>query len=390
MTAADTLPGPRLTDPAALNDQIAERFHRHFAAGGSRRQPAAGIVSKVDPSVRFIGSAISVLKSMLQTGAIPRHGAHVVQPAIRTQNLRVLPEPDAHPRWGSYFRALGTLAGPDGLHRTVVDVWRFLHDALGIAEHRLVARAHSADRDIVAALAATCPAESLELQGQPLAAYRHRYGLDAVAGRNCNLAIRGPNGDPVDIGNVVVIEGPSGVLGVEFASGVSTLLAGIHGLVHPHQAGAIASAMPVDSWNDVRLADAVATTTAMFIDGLRPGGRGRRRTMRGYLACLDQLRLEAGWAAGDVARVAAEFARREFGSAGGVDAFLIACLSGKERDVPEPDFRRRLPSVRHHLDALHPRHTPVDRLPARVEVPLGPRPVLPASTGHEWHQRAGS
>lgn len=386
------LPWPCLEDPAGANDQVVDGFHRHFAERGSRWQPPAGIVSDVDPTVRFIGSAISVFKPLLLSGAIPPAGVHIVQPAIRTQNLKVLLDPGARPPWASYFRALGTLAGPGALARTVGDAWQFLRATLGITEDRLVAHAHSTDEDIVAALAAACPAASVELDRLPATAYRHRYGLDRIGGRNCNLAIRQRGGETLDVGNVVVIEGPSGVLGVEFASGVSTLLARIHGLVHPNQAGTIASAMPVSSWRDVRLADAIATTSAMFVAGLRPGARGRRRTMRGYVECVDRLRLQARWSADRVVDVAAEFTRREFGSANGVGDFLagwlttdpeataVATTVRKERDVPgeahrsgtrpgpeasrRTHLRRRLPSIGNHLDPLHPRHPPLDRLPS--------------------------
>lgn len=392
--------------PRECHDRITDAFREHFARCGSEPETAVDPLSRIDPTVRFVGSAISVLKPRLLSGTIPDTGVHLVQPAIRTRNLALLPDPGARPRWASYFRALGTLRRPDELEQTLVEVRRFLHEALAVPGERLVVRVQSADRDIVKAVTAAWPARSVEFDGQPPAAYRHRYGLADVAGRNCNVAIRVATGEPLDIGNVVVIEGSAGPLGVEFASGVSTLGARIHDRLHPHQAGPIAAAMPVAGWADVRLADALTTTVAMFRAGLRPGGRGRRRTMRGYVGCLEQLRCEAGWSTEDVARVAAAFATAEFGSDGGAGDFLAGCLTTqrKESDAPgeadrdgrrgrtgpgrEPDLRRGLPPLGDHADALHPRYPSLDRLPAGIEVPLGARAVLPASPGHERYQRA--
>ena len=286
---------------------LTDSFLRFFTARGLESVAPVAVTSGVDPSVRFVGSTISVLKPHIAEP--PRPGLCLAQPAMRTQNLaRLITDPEPL-EWSSTFLALGTLSPPDQLGWTLEQARTWLTESVGADAEDLMIRADSRDEDLIAAvLGSGWP--QLELDGYEARRYRHRFGLEGIGGRNVNLAVR--RGDRLDdIANVILIEADGAPVAVEFAIGVSACLARLDGLDHPLQASPVADVLPTSTERQRRLADAVAAIALLTGEGLRPVSRGRGGILRRYLHAVgallpDDTSLEvageaASWLAGDQA-----------------------------------------------------------------------------------------
>lgn len=262
---------------------LVRSFRTTFQDLGFVEQRPASIVSRVDPTVRFIGAAISTLKPMLLSDGAPSPGAFLVQPALRTRCLSELADRGSRYGWSSYFLAFGALAPPGEITSLAAAVNRFLFDALPISRDRLVLRASSHDADLINVAAAF---GAPEIDGYHQANYRHRFGVDGVRGRNFNYAIL-TNGAPRDVGNLILIEREGTPIGAEAAFGASVLLAHSLELPHPAMASPLADHLEVESWDQIKCVNALEACVVLGAEGLRPTGRGRGRTFRTYLEALE-------------------------------------------------------------------------------------------------------
>lgn len=68
-------------------ERITEQFTEQFQEVGYKRHDPVDITSGVDPSVRFIGAPISVLKPFLGVEETLDEGIFLVQNCIRTHNV---------------------------------------------------------------------------------------------------------------------------------------------------------------------------------------------------------------------------------------------------------------------------------------------------------------
>jgi hypothetical protein len=267
-------------------DELSSAFLEFFEGEGLRSVEPVGVTSGIDPSVRFVGSTISVLKPHLTSPPAP--GLCLAQPALRTQNLgRLLADP-APLLWSSVFQALGTLAPHHLLEWTLDRALTWLSGHVGAPLDRLVLRADSSDRDLLAAVRQAGWSE-IELDGYEPFRYRHVYGVDGVTGRNVNMALRHSDGRLRDFANVIVVAADDVPVAVEFAIGTSAFLANREGLDHPLQASPVADVLPTSTDPERRLADAVSAAALLLAEGLRPVSRGRSGILRRYLLAVAAL-----------------------------------------------------------------------------------------------------
>ena len=94
-------------------DWIVNNFKEHFSSLGYKEETPVPISSGFDPSVRFIGSPISVFKPYLVKEQVPHPGVFMRQDCIRTKNLDRLLDDDFLPAWGSYFPNMGAITPPE-------------------------------------------------------------------------------------------------------------------------------------------------------------------------------------------------------------------------------------------------------------------------------------
>jgi hypothetical protein len=309
---------------------VAASFVAHGTAAGMRAMPAVPVTSRVDPTVRFVGSTISVLKPEL--AALPERGLCLAQTALRTQNLARLTDDPEPLTWSSTFVALGTLARASQLTTTAAVARSWLVDVVGMPAARLVVRAASYDRDLIAGMRAA-GWDQFELDGCAPLHFRHRFGIPDTGGRNVNIAVCAMDGGLDDIGNVIVLERGGSRIAVEFAMGVSALLARGCGLAHPLQASPVADVWPTGTDQERRVADALSVVALLASERVRPVNRGRGGILLRYMKTLVAL-LPPEVDLASISRAAAELAGPDTIAAPLIDRLTTLARSPQRETAP--------------------------------------------------------
>ena len=300
---------------AAMRDGIRNKFSEFFNAKGFSRIEPGKMIPEDDESVLFTGSTISTFKPYLRAGNIPDNGLFMIQSCLRTQNTGILKNRNKQPQWASYFSSIGALTQPPSLDELSAQTWKFYTDHLGIPEDRLRVRIASKDVDLLKHWQNAGLEDYLEYDANDPVYYTHKFGMDDVSGRNCNLAVVDHNsGELRDIGNIIVIETSEAILGAEIAFGVETIVSRLLGFSNPIAASLMADIVPVKNENSLKLADAISSSMVILDTGERPVVTNRGRILRKYLQAVSDLREEAGVSIDEIEEYAREFELREFNS----------------------------------------------------------------------------
>ncbi len=271
-------------------------FSDFFKEKGYVKKEAVSICSGIDPTVRFIGSHISVLKPFLENEEITSPGIYMDQECIRTKNIKDLYNDGKFPNWGSYFISLGVLSPAERLPEACGDSFEFFQKKLNINVALLKVRVSSTDNDLLQVCQEVFPEETIEKDSKPLPYYRHKIGMENVAGRNFNIALKNCEDDEFnDIGNIIILEKGDKQVGVELAFGVSTILKQQYNLEH------VLDCTPVkgieSEYPDIKrkFEDSIVTSSKLFSEGLRPlGSHNRNRLLKSYVRSLSYFRAKTG------------------------------------------------------------------------------------------------
>lgn len=275
-------------------EAVQETYRQHMTATGYAEHEPVAITSGIDPTVRFIGSHISVLKPYLLEGRMS-DGISLIQHCLRTHNVATLLDDNVYPRYGSFFTSLGGIAPAGSLERVCIDVVTFIA-SLHIDPSEIRAHVSSSDGDLLSVCSSVFSPDNIYHDTQRPSYYRHRIGVDGVTGRNFNLALPSPvTGSYEDIGNIIVVEEHKGQLGVEIALGDSTTLKQLYGLDHILDAYDLQ--LPQDRLEPAllrKMEDAIMTSVVLFQEGLRPGAANNKtRILRSYCKALAYYRRRA-------------------------------------------------------------------------------------------------
>jgi len=300
---------------AEMRDNIRDNFSEYFNTHGFMRHDPGSIIPEHDNSVLFTGSTITTFKPYLEKENIPECGYYMVQSCLRTQNTKMLSNDTGHPQWASYFSSIGALTQYYKLNEISELIWQFYTTSLGIPADRLRIRISSNDIDLMEYWKNSCLNKYIELDANDPIYYTHKFGMDRVIGRNCNLAIVDHRtGELRDIGNIIVIETPNEKLGVEIAFGVETIVSRILGYQNPIEASLIADIVPVKNEHSLKLADAISSAIVILDAGERPVVTNRGRILRKYLQAISYLRHKVAIRIDEIERYAEKFEIKEFGS----------------------------------------------------------------------------
>lgn len=288
-------------------------FKNYYTSLGYQEEPPVLITSGIDPTVRFVGSHISVLKPYLIENSIPGKGIFISQNCIRTRNADSLLDDDYSPKLASFFNSLGVLAQPERLPEVCKEVFDFLNSNLGIPSENILIRINSADADLMSACKSCSDKVNIEPDSRESDYYRHKLGMDGVWGRNFNIALRNTESKEFsDIGNVIVIENAEKKLGVEVALGTTIILRQMHGLDHTLDCTPVADLHLDDKKIRRKFEDSVIVSTVLYREGLRPlGQRNQSRILKQYVRSLSYFRAKAGMNIESLSSALAEFESRE-------------------------------------------------------------------------------
>lgn len=266
-------------------ERITEQFTEQFQEVGYKRHDPVDITSGVDPSVRFIGAPISVLKPYLGLEETLDEGIYLVQNCIRTHNVGCLFELDVPQEYGSFFTGLGALTTAKQTELLFQATSEFLAARLGIESDDTFISVRGDDQDLLSA-AEKNGHYAVKPDVMEPSYYRHEYGLEGVYGRNTSYWVRNKTtGEYEDIGNVIAIEGQDGSLGAEFAFGDTTLVKQLSGLSHVTDAYDLRLVESDAPHNlRIRFEDSVITSMALLAEGLKPGAQNNQtRILRTYM-----------------------------------------------------------------------------------------------------------
>ncbi|PID33415.1 hypothetical protein CR969_00825 [Candidatus Saccharibacteria bacterium] len=273
-------------------ERITEQFTEQFQEVGYERHEPVDITSGVDPSVRFIGAPISVLKPFLGEEETLNKGIYLAQNCIRAHNVGSLFELDVSQEYGSFFTGLGALTTTKQLESLFQATSKFLATRLSIEPDDTFISARGDDEDLLTAAEANGHYAVKPDVMEP-SYYRHVYGIEGVYGRNTSYWVRNKaTGEYEDIGNVIAIEGQDASLGAEFAFGDTTLAKQLSGLSHVTDAYDL-KLVDSDAPHNLRIRfeDSVITSMALLAEGLKPGAQNNQtRILRTYMKGISLFR----------------------------------------------------------------------------------------------------
>lgn len=301
-------------------------FKDYYSTIGYSEEPPVNICSGIDPTVRFIGSHISVFKPYLVEDRVPDPGIFMRQNCVRTRNANRLLDDSYSPNWGSYFASIGALARPERLNEACQETFDFFESELEISPENILIRINSSDTDLLAACREHYDDDHLEIDGQKPEYYRHNIGLEGINGRNFNIALRNPDTDGFsDVGNIILLESKQKKLGVEIALGTSTILKQLYGLEHVQDCSPVIGLESLDKSIRRKFEDSIITSTVLYREGLRPiGQNNRNRILKQYVRSLSYFRGKTGMNIETLTGIMSSFERREFPDSVDPNAALIA------------------------------------------------------------------
>lgn len=317
-------------------DWIVNNFKEHFSSLNYREEPSVPISSGLDPSVRFIGSPISVFKPYLVSEQVPRPGVFMRQDCIRTKNLDKLLDDNFLPVWGSYFPNMGAITPPECASDGCNEAFDFFEKKLEISPDNILIRINSTDQDLLDICHRRYKNVNLEIDSKKFDYYRHKLGIEGFGGRNCNIALRNSDGEGFsDVANLIIIENNGRPVGLEISIGVTTILKELHGLDHVQDGVPVGGLRSVDEKFRRKFEDAIVTSSVLFHEGLRPlGQHNRNRILKKYVQALSYFRAKCGIQIDDLRKIVIEFEEREFpGMDERVSAVLVDFMTAFENEL---------------------------------------------------------
>lgn len=273
--------------------ELIRQFKDYYNSRNYREHPSVKVSSGIDPTVRFIGSHISVFKPYLAKRDVPSQGFYIVQHCIRTRNLKQILDASFDPKWGSYFVSMGTLLPPGSLETVCSDALSFLN-GMGIPITEIRARVSEEDGDLLGMCEKYFSADRIEKDTFPRRYYQHEIGMPGVRGRNFNIALQDCKGVVADVGNVIVLQQGAEPIGVELALGVSTMQKQVYGLDHVMDCYSVHSLHCADAALERKIKDLLIISLILYVEGLRPSAlHNRNRLLKKYLTSLNTLRKRA-------------------------------------------------------------------------------------------------
>lgn len=311
-----------------------------FQTKGYQLHEPVKIASRIDPTVQFIGSHISVLKPYFMSQTLPEPGYVMTQPCVRTRNLKNYNDDSFLPNWGSMFHSLGTLAKPAHLQDVTAQTYSLLTNVWGLKPDDIKVRIQSIDGDLYETSSKVFSPSSFEIDTKPGQYYRHKVGIDGVWGRNYNIAIReGKTENFSDIGNVIILENKDTKLGIEIALGTSTILKINKGLSHVLDCHPLLGLEKIENPAlKIKMEDCIITSMALYHDGLLPSNAHiTNRLMKKYMDTLARLLPKTEMSIDTLACILNRYEHREYGHAKPVYAQqMVSYLKKTSKGAPTP------------------------------------------------------
>jgi len=265
---------------------VRDVFRTVFEKHGYGVVPSSPIFPCPDESTLFTCATISVFKPQVLSGEVRR--VLVEQPCLRTQNLKRALDCKYDPEYLSSFLMFGMLCPVHEFE--LVCVSDFFGRFSELNGRILIRSSQKNAHDLFRSVESLYPVERDTRHQQY---YVWGYGEKRLLGQGLTFALRQPDGEHLDIGNLVVISCSGVPIAIEFGFGEETFLARLQGLKTPYAASSKYLSLglgmtPVEK----KIGDALITAQEIFACGVRPGAGKAASVLRKALrlACFLTIR----------------------------------------------------------------------------------------------------
>jgi len=261
---------------------VVDEFRRTFLANGYKEEQKTTVFPCPDKMTLFTCATISVLKNHILTESLEK--VFIFQPCLRTQNLKRTLDGDFDPEYLSSFLMLGMLCPIKRFEPNCVS--DFFGNFPELKGKILIRSSKVIAHEALVVVEKMYPTE---YESRNLDYYIWHYGEDFLSGKGLTFALKQPDGEYLDIGNLVIIYKHNEPTAIEFGFGQETFMARFKGLKTPYATSSkyLNLGLGITS-TEKRLGDALITAYDLFCCGVKPG-KGKassvmRKALRG--ACF--------------------------------------------------------------------------------------------------------
>lgn len=268
-----------------LNAQLEKDFIVYMNSSGYTEVSPLPISSKVDSSVRLIGSAFSRLRSYT---SLDSYSVFTIQRAIRTQILNSYYDECAEQEFCSYHVSFGVIVDSSKIQALVASCFDFIINCLEFPLNKLRIRASSSDTLLVSCLQIPTLQSRLILDSEIESRYSHQYGL-GICGRGIKIDFQ-QSDHYKNIAHIIALfcENNKNCIGAELSFTNASVIMRKYNLTYAIDVMPIADMVPCNNFAQRRYADSLTVVTHLLFEGVRPNSsKMDGRLLKRYLKALD-------------------------------------------------------------------------------------------------------
>lgn len=322
-------------------DQARVRFSSHYQRFGCEEHRSVALTSAVDPTVRFIGSHTSVLKQYIISGKIPSLGFCINQTCLKNKNLQVFDDDTLCPQFGSIFLCQGVLVPYDQFASIAAHTFDYLFQWQNLNHSDVRVWVSSTDNDLVDVLALCHVEQLIQFDTLPVNKYRHCFGMDNIAGRNFNIALRHKKTQDWSYAIVIIVIEKDGIPKfVEVAISPALIITQILGLPHVLDCYPFPTVQYRCEKLRRKFEDCIIVIIHLYKEGLRPSNKhNRNRILKKYMFYADSFRKIIGLDRKRLEKTIQKFEEMHFFTASSVSEVIVDdIIKLAETDIKAPNI----------------------------------------------------
>lgn len=248
---------------------------------GLEERERVSIISKIDPSVFFIGSGISVFKSDLFT-AIPNK--YILQPCFRSHNLNIFVNNFDY-SYSSFFISPCIVSDIEYLENILILIKEF-HSS--ISQWTLQIEVHYEDIDIYNKILFLSEyGINIKKCMDSKTRFRHYYGDNRLMGKTIHFRVIYEDTSVSRIfANLSIIYIDGKLKGIDYGTGISTYISCLKKQRHSIESSPISDLYSIKKTNDIIFCDCLTSVYEISSLGIKPLANKRGRILREYLSIL--------------------------------------------------------------------------------------------------------
>jgi len=302
----------KIKDIKKIHEEITKKIHDYLGERGyERKEPLPLIPKELDKSVIFTGSSTNRFKSMLMEGTIPKRGAYVIQPCIRTQDFEDAFNDEIVPLGQTFFHIFGTISPSGSYDKACGETIDFLVTGLAIEPQCIVIKPTVEDPSLIKSFGLGGERGlNIEIEQDPAKRYIWEYGIEGLNGVGISINIRHTkDGSLWDVGNVVSIRDAEGhEIGIESGYGIEFLMSAVMGINEPLKLSAISQVIEYREGLHQKFSAYFEAILQMSNAGCSIGGRSKEnRIFRRYIRAVNYLRRRTNYDIESLRKVAEEY-----------------------------------------------------------------------------------